>query len=75
MDGGVFAQGEAESIRLRATAQADEIKRKQLQTILDEQQKKMQERQDKLKGNVAGGTDKSNLVGGTLGRYVQHNTQ
>jgi hypothetical protein len=53
-------------------AQQDEIKRKQLEAILEEQQKKMQDRQDKLKGI---GGDAQGALGGVLGRYVTHNSK
>lgn len=53
-------------------AASDEAKRKQLTTILEEQQKKMQDRQDRLKGT---GAIDAKSIGGVLGRYVQHNTK
>lgn len=74
-----FSEGlplKATSRRLPKTqisqAAADEAKRKQLTIILKEQHDKMQERQNRLKGI---GTGDAKAIGGTLGRYVQHNTK
>lgn len=53
-------------------AQQDDNKRRELTRILEEQHKKMQDRQDKLK---AGGTNDQKGIGGVLGRYVTHNTK
>jgi len=53
-------------------AQADEIKRKELEKILEEQHKKMQDRQDRIKGAA---NDAASMPGGVLGRYVTHNSK
>ena len=51
----------------------DERKRQELETILEEQHKKMKDKQDKLRGIGQEQGDK--FGGGILGRFVSHNTK